>query len=132
MQIILLWYFYLQCHEYLFFSYEICDFIIHAIVDKRINNPMLYECLVRKYDIGHSRLRILVREIDNNRNKFHIEFSSVIYFSGHLKWMGANFEHGTSDELRVFLALRRLLKNIMVFAPSPQPSSIILYFPSPK
>jgi hypothetical protein len=56
-----------------------------------IPKPDEYECLVRNYNIGHSIMQLLVRRKTNRRERFYIIFSAVAYFSGSMRWTGANF-----------------------------------------
>ena len=64
-----------------------------------ILNPEQYDCLIRKYGIGHSKLNIRVRHNTNPEDTFFIQFSSVAYFSGTIRWRGANFVIKSDDEM---------------------------------
>lgn len=64
-----------------------------------IPNPEHYDCLIRNYNIGHSTLNLRVRHNTNPEDTFYIQFSSVAYFSGAIRWHGANFVIKPDDEM---------------------------------
>jgi hypothetical protein len=58
-----------------------------------------FECLVGGYQVGHSTLILIVRNgLSKTRRNFYIFFENVKYFSGPLKWQGADFKQGTTEE----------------------------------
>jgi hypothetical protein len=69
-----------------------------------INNAFAFEspdqwgCQVTDYGLGHSEMGI---EVSNGQDiRRYVHFSMVHYFSGTLKWMGANFQlHPWEDSL---------------------------------
>jgi hypothetical protein len=54
-----------------------------------VSNPHLCSCAVMSYAIGHSEM--LVKIEDETHKEFYIVFYYVEYYSGPLKWKGANF-----------------------------------------
>ncbi len=66
---------------------------------KQIQDKSQYECLVGAYQIGHSELKILVRNRTSAfRDLFYIVLVDVRYFSGPFKWIGVNFKLGSVQE----------------------------------
>ncbi len=75
-----------------------------------INNAFAFEspdqwgCQVTHYGFGHSEMGI---EVSNGQDiRRYVHFSMVHYFSGTLKWMGANFQlHPWEDSLLLLQGL---------------------------
>ena len=71
-----------------------------------LQNKQEFECLVGKYEIGHSTLSLVVRNrVSRTRQNFFIVFENVKYFSGPFRWQGVNFKLATREE-----CLERLLQ----------------------
>ncbi len=57
------------------------------------------ECLIRSYTNGHSQMRILVRNREPAfQDRFYLVFQGVRYFSGPVRWTGADFRLASDDE----------------------------------
>jgi len=63
-----------------------------------IENPEAYFCTVWSYLASHSMLLIRVDKGELDQEIFYLYFELVQYFEGPLKWKGANFCIGASDE----------------------------------
>lgn len=68
-----------------------------------LDDPDQYECFIRHFEIGHGNLHVLIRPTDNRKDKRHIVFSSVEYFSGAIRWNGANFVMRPDEETLAIL-----------------------------
>ena len=68
-----------------------------------------YECLVGKYEIGHSQMTILARKLSSTtRSNYYVIFEDVRYFSGPFRWMGFEFSIGTREECKQILVRTKL------------------------
>lgn len=65
----------------------------------KISNPDEYDCMVRKFDIGHSTMHVQVRHKVQRQQFFYVVFSSVEYFSGSMRWGGADFYIKSDEEM---------------------------------
>jgi hypothetical protein len=70
-----------------------------------ISKPEQYDCRIRNYGIGHSRLRIRVRNRLNSKDTFYLSFTSVAYYSGPMGWNSANFTVKSDKEMLTILRL---------------------------
>ena len=77
-----------------------------------IDDPDACDCLVRMFSIGHGILNVLVRRRANPRDKFYAVFSAVEYFSGTIRWSGANFCTKSDEETIAILRKVERFKNI--------------------
>jgi hypothetical protein len=73
-----------------------------------IDDPEQYWCEIGSFSRVHSALSINVMKTTKPTEFFNIEFTSVEYFSGSLRWMGAKFELAPVQEC--FRILRRTLR----------------------
>ena len=71
-------------------------------------NPDAIDCTVWQYAVGHSEMRIQL--FDNSKGLiYYLDFIMVHYFSGPLKWHGANFKlHSWNDSLPLMKELGQL------------------------
>lgn len=68
-----------------------------------LDEPDQYECFVRRFYIGHGTLTVVIRRKDNRTANRYLVFSSVEYFSGAIRWYGANFTIKPDDEALALL-----------------------------
>jgi hypothetical protein len=64
----------------------------------KLDEPEKYNCKLRQYRIGHSKLEIQVERRVDYRDIFYIVFLSVSYFSGHFKWQIADLNIVSPEE----------------------------------
>jgi len=64
-----------------------------------LKNPELYRCRVRRYTQGHSSMYLWVVNTENTDDRFFLIFSPVQYFSGQMRWQGANFSQASNDTM---------------------------------
>ncbi len=74
-----------------------------------IANPGDYSCEIRRFNIGHSKMFVQVR---NKEGFFYIVFSAVEYFSGAIRWKGANFSMKPDEEAISILRKVERFKNM--------------------
>jgi hypothetical protein len=75
-------------------------------------NPDDFRCIVMKYAIGHSVLHIQLEDQIHRGNILHSVFAPTVYFSGPIRWNGANFQVAPPDECLILLRRIEYLDNI--------------------
>jgi hypothetical protein len=63
-----------------------------------IENPQTYFCTVWSYLVNHSMLLVRIDKGELDNGIFYLCFELVQYFEGPLRWKGADFCVGASDE----------------------------------
>ncbi len=70
-----------------------------------LDHPEQLECHVSNYAASHSEMFIEIYDFEKHRSQY-LQFSMVHYFSGSLKWEGANFKlHPWNDSLALLQGL---------------------------
>jgi hypothetical protein len=78
-----------------------------------IANPQLYSCKVWSYLASHSQMLLRIHEGDFlTGDTFYSLFTGVQYFEGPMRWKGASFQLGTSEESLALLQKRPALVNL--------------------
>lgn len=75
---------------------------------EKIEDKHNFRCRVRAYQHGHSLMTIWVAN-QTTKNRFHIIFQSVRYFSGPFEWIGIDLTLGSKVECCDILMRAKLL-----------------------
>ncbi|HEX2619114.1 MAG TPA: hypothetical protein VHL11_03175 [Phototrophicaceae bacterium] len=76
----------------------------------KISDPETWWCRITHVSDGHKLMTIELNRLNelnqfNYNEKIHITFRKVMYFSGPMSWIGANFRLAQNDELVKFQAM---------------------------